>query len=903
MIILLTIILILTSILRSDDVERGPPNFERVVLLIDGLQCGCCEGGIARTVERISAIRTYQVNIVLARLEVELDTNRLSVVDIIKKLNAKTGYTFEEYVASSGQMLELFTSGPTILQQADTPAGVTYIELGSEKQPWHTSWLSSGRISAALTASEKPPSLDPNTVRVQYDAATIGPRQVFEHYQKLDDSLCLADPTRQPSLAMGAKQTKRALKYFIFALLFTIPVVVLAWAPVDHTRMVYAHVSLALATVVQGIATKEFVPAALWTLWYAHTFEMDFLIALSSTLAYTFSVVSYGFQINKTPLETGCFFETSTLLVTLILLGRVVNEFARYRAAKSVSFRSLQADEALLVLPNFHQSADPMTRTIDARLLQYGDHFKIAPHTRVVTDGVIVYGGSEIDESMITGESIPVAKGVHSKVFAGTMNGGGTLIVKLTALPHENSVNRIAALVEDAELTKPHVQNLADHIAGGFVPVMATIGVLVFLGWLLWESHHLKRSYKDAAVKAFTFAIATLVVSCPCAIGLAVPMVVLIAGGVAARFGIIFRDPQKMESARSVTDVIFDKTGTLTCGVLTVVGVELHGTYATKVHGILLSLLQDIQHPVAEGVLRYLRKEADFHLIEIVSVVDITSVPGSGVFGICEQSRLEVRAGHPSWLNVDIDDSRCTLLCVTVEGELSATFKLKDRPRHTAAMVIEKLHAEGIQTHMISGDSQGAVDDIAYTLGISKCNTKARCTPEGKMNYVKDLQKPRKTVMFIGDGTNDSVALKQAHVGVHINQGSDVAKSAADVVLMTTRLHDILILLDISRAAYRRIILNFIWAAIYNILAVVLASGLLTNAMKSARISPEYAGLGELVSVLPVVLIAFQMRWINWGKRYREIEYDYLRVDEPMQDRVVRMRSQRSTEMSAEEKS
>jgi Cu2+-exporting ATPase len=733
----------------------------------------------------------------------------------------------------------------------------------------------------------------------------IGARDVFEYYQKFDDGLRLAQPAAHSSLAMGAKQTRQALKYFVPALVCTLPVVVLAWAPVNHENIAHAHVSLILATIVQAIAVKEFVPTALRALWHSHVFEMDFLIALSSTLAYTFSVVSYVFQVTGHRLETGCFFETSTLLVTLILLGRVINEFARYKAASSVSFRSLQASEALLVLPNSPNPADPKTRTVDARLLQYGDLFKIAPHTRVVTDGIIVYGGSEIDESMITGEAVPVAKGVHSKVFAGTMNGGGALIVKLTALSHENSIHRIAAMVEDAELTKPKTQALADRVAAGFVPAIATIGVLVFLGWLLWEKYGQKRSSKDAAVKAFTFAIATLVVSCPCAIGLAVPMVVLIAGGVAARFGVIFRDPQKLEIAQNVTDIVFDKTGTLTCGVLTVVSEDIQGVHAAQVQGILLSLLQDIQHPVAAGVLRHLKRDANVHLIDVISVVGVTSVPGSGVLGICAQSKLEVRAGKPEWLDVHVDDSRCTVLCVTIDGELSATFKLKDRPRHTAAMVIEKLHARGVQTHMISGDGQGAVDDIAHTLGIAKRNTKSRCTPEGKTTYVKDVQQPGKVVMFVGDGTNDSIALKQAHVGVHINQGSgsDVAKSAADVVLMTTRLHDILILFDISRAAYRRIMLNFLWAGVYNFSAVLLASGLFTHALKSASISPEYAGLGELVSVLPVVLVAFHMRCVNWGKRYRDIEYDYLRLDEPLEQRVVRTRSQHESEEKRREKS
>ncbi|KAL1594490.1 hypothetical protein SLS60_010250 [Paraconiothyrium brasiliense] len=211
---------------------------------------------------------------------------------------------------------------------------------------------------------------------------------------------------------------------------------------------------------------------------------MDSLIALSTFVAYIYSVISYTREIKGRPLETGSFFETSTLLVTLILLGRVISEFARSRAAKSVSFRSLQVDEALLVLPSSSPS-DPKTCLVDARLLQYGDQFKVVPESRIVTDGIVTYGGSEVDESMITGEALPVAKGRESPVYAGTVNGSGNLIVALERLPHENSVSKIATLVESAGLTKPKAQALADRIASLFVPAIILVALLVFTIWIL----------------------------------------------------------------------------------------------------------------------------------------------------------------------------------------------------------------------------------------------------------------------------------------------------------------------------------------------------------------------------------------------------------------------------------
>ncbi|ORY08525.1 E1-E2 ATPase-domain-containing protein, partial [Clohesyomyces aquaticus] len=821
----------------ATDVERGPAQFLRVVLAIGGLKCGCCESGISKAFRNIPAIKNHQVNIVLARVEFDLDIGLLSIDEAVSQLSRITGYTFEKQEEPEGQILEVLVNNPRHILEGGKPYGVLLID---------------------------PSSLFQHTVRIHYDAKLIGARDVFEYYQQLipGQDLQLAHPRDHPSLVIGAHQTKKACIMFAVSLLFTIPVLVLAWA-FDQTNLTYAHASLALATVVQLIATREFVPGALKTLIYSQSFEMDFLVALSTTTAYVFSVVLYVYQVKGRPLslETRSFFETSTLLVTLILLGRVVNEFARLRAAKAVSFRSLQAEQALLIISGHNLPRE--FRTIDARLLQYGDSFKIPPHTRIVTDGDVIYGGSEVDESVMTGESLPVAKGLGHKVYAGTVNGSGELIVTLTALPHENSISKIAAMVESAELSKPKVQALADQIAGWFVPAIMAIGTIVLLTWVLVERYGQRQaSWQQAVITAITYAIATLIVSCPCAIGLAVPMVVLIAGGVSARYGIIFRDSQKLEIARNATDIVFDKTGTLTTGQLTVVEAVFHIALENEVKGLIMGLLADSKHPVATATYKWLEENRQNRAKEGIrinpaEIVAINSVPGGGVEGVCTKTKVLVRAGNPAWLSVKVLDSPHTILCVTVAGGLVATFRLQDRPRFAAGGVVKLLAERGITVHMISGDSAGAVNEIAHTLSISKQQTHSRLKPGDKQKYIQSLQENGRVVLFVGDGTNDSVALKQADVGVHMNHGSDVAKSASDVVLMTTRLLDIPILLDISQAAFRRIMFNFGWSAVYNLVAILMAAG----AFVKFRIPPAYAGLGELVSVLPVVFIAFQLRW------------------------------------------
>ncbi|KAL5377760.1 hypothetical protein DPSP01_009540 [Paraphaeosphaeria sporulosa] len=877
---------------------------KHIVLTIEGLKCGCCgDSGISRALEQTPGVENYHVNVVLARAEFDLNVQKTTVGMVKRKLTAATGYTFKQYFQPDGQVLELAVDDPAEVYQAGKPYGVDFIE-----QNRSSTWVPrifSGRNSAVPPNSPinlpSPALKRPNVnnvrasppdkrrtgllpsqhmVRIHYNAKLIGARDVLQYYQQYtQEEIRLAPSAPHPSLAVGLRQTKSACLVFALAATFTVPVVFFAWDPVSHSNHIYAHLSLAFASIVQMIAVREFFPGAIRTLIHAHIFDMDSLIALSTSVAYVYSVISYTREVKGRPLETGSFFETSTLLVTLILLGRVVSEFARSRAANSVSFRSLQVDEALLVTDSSSPS-NPVTDLIDARLLQYGDVFKVLPESRIVTDGIVIQGGSEVDESMITGEALPVAKGRESTVHAGTVNGSGHLIVALEKLPHENSVSKIATLVENTELTKPKAQAIADRVASWFVPSIIFIALLVFTIWILVDNYHYHRSTSSAAIKAFTYAIATFVVSCPCAIGLAVPMVVLIASGVAARSGIIFRDPQKLETTRSVTDIVFDKTGTLTDGVLTVERTAFHDATEKEVRSLILGLLDGIKHPVSIAAWKWARARDLMNTLP-TQMTSIQSIPGEGIQGMTVNGNHIVRAGNPLWLGIDCPaDKRFphehnhTLLCLTVDGIPKAELFLKSNIRPTAKATIKNLHDRGIRVHMITGDHDRAAAGVAGDLSIPAHLVKARLKPAEKQAYVDALQADGKTVMFVGDGTNDAVALKTSAIGVHLNRGSDVARSAADIVLMNPNLLDVCVLLDISRAAYRRIVLNFVWSFVYNSVAVLLAAG----AFRVWRIEPKYAGFGELVSVLPVVGVAFSMTWRGYGRKYRDLKGDLVKL-------------------------
>ncbi|KAH7346212.1 Cu2+-exporting ATPase [Rhexocercosporidium sp. MPI-PUGE-AT-0058] len=809
------------------DIEKAGLSTEHVTLGIEGMTCVGCENKLFRSLNTIAGITNLQTSLVMARAEFDLIANA-SIDDIIRELAKTTGFACQR-LSTKGQTLDILVHGDARdFVNRKLPHGVE-----------------------GMTAVDK------NTVRVAYDAKLVGARDLVE--KGFDGDISLAPARPYAELESGSKHVRETAFMTAFSTILTIPVLVLAWAPLKPREILYGSISLALATIVQFVVAGPFYPSAFKALLFTRVIEMDLLIVLSTSTAYIFSVVAFGYQVRGQPLSTGEFFETSTLLVTLIMVGRLVSAFARHKAVESISIRSLQSGTALLVDDEY-----PGGLEIDARLLQYGDVFKVLPDARIATDGTVISGASEVDESHITGEVVPVEKSTGSNIIAGCLNGSGTLIVRLRRLPGENTISEIATMVDEAKFSKPKIQELADRVASYFVPVVVVLTLITFAIWVAIGKAVRNQSGGTAVVQAITYAISVLIVSCPCAIGLAVPMVVVIAGGVGARFGVVFKSAETIEIARKVSHVVFDKTGTLTMGELSVVAEEyLVEPGNVSAAALVLGLTINSKHPVSAAVAAHLMAQG----FEPAVVDEVRSVTGSGMEGIWKKSHLRVKGGNSRWLAVQDNQYVSTLLsqgrtvfCVVLGQELIAIYGLHDSLRPDAKSTIDELQIRGIAVSIVSGDDDGAVQRIGSELQIDPSRVKSRCSPGDKQKYIKNLMDGNKdTILFCGDGTNDAVALAQASIGLHMNSGTDVAQSAADAVLVRPALDGVLVLIDLSRAAFRRIIFNFTWSFIYNTIAVLLAAGAFVN----ARIPPEYAGLGEIVSVLPVILIALQLRWFK----------------------------------------
>ncbi|KAL3294595.1 copper-translocating P-type ATPase [Colletotrichum asianum] len=822
------------NITNDNDLERGVSGTEHVVLSISGMTCTGCETKLKRTLATVDAIKNLKTSLVLARAEFDLDAGVGSADDVIKHLERTTEFKCEK-ITSQGASIDLLTPGrPEDLISQPWPAGVTDIRI-----------------------------VDSKTVHVEFDAEIVGARDLVE--KGWSSPMELAPPRADPTLEAGGKHVRHVGTMTLLSIVLTIPVLVMAWAPLPDNEIAYGSASLALATIVQIAIAGPFYPTALKSLIFSRMIEMDLLIVLSTSAAYIFSVVSFGYLVSHKPFSTGEFFETSTLLVTLIMVGRYVGALARQKAVESISIRSLQVSNATII------DTSGQEKEIDSRLLQYGDTLRVAPESRIPTDGTVVSGSSELDESMVTGESRVIEKYAGSSVIAGSINGSGTLNIRLTRLPEDNTISNIAGMVDEAKLSKPKIQDIADRVASYFVPVVVTLTIITFAVWIAVGVAVRKQSGSQATIQAVTYAITVLIVSCPCAIGLAVPMVIVIASGVAAEKGVIFKSADSIEVAYKTSHVVFDKTGTLTHGELSV-SKESYVTddpEATK--SLLLGLVGSIKHPVSAAVAAHLEANG----ISPAPVSDSKTLTGKGVEGTISGRKL--RAGNSRWLGLSSDPAvesflsqGYTVFCFTVDGTLVALFALEDSVRPEAFATVSKLQASNVSVHILSGDDDGAVQAVASQLNIPEANVHSRCNPADKQDYIQQLlatpstnasksgKKPKKpVVMFCGDGTNDAVALAQATIGVHMNAGTDVARSAADVVLMRPSLTGILTVIAVSRKAIHRIAFNFGWSFVYNLFAILLGSGAFVN----ARIPPEFAGLGELASVLPVIAAAVLLRW------------------------------------------
>ena len=817
----------LAACYKSDD-EESLGDREHVTIEIQGSSCAGCISKVSRALESIPHLYNLRLQTIPLRAEFNIDVAKTTIREVMRSVRTRTGRRCER-VGDGWQKLPVVVPAPSVcLETSASRHGLKDIER-----------LGNGSFS------------------IKYDAANLdgGIRQLLEDLENEHNcSITLAPAECYDEIPTDVR--KAGFLTCVSSIL-TLPILILAWAPLPKHQLEYDTASLVLATAVQIIVAGPFYPKALRSLFLNRVIDMDLLVVLSTSVTYTLSVASFICAVSGAKFTSGMYFETSTLLITLIMAGRLMADFACHQVIKSRSIRSLQPPSARLVAKSISDGKSVID--VDVRLLHYKDEIEIEPGCAAPTDGVVFSGESHFDESLLTGEANLVYKSKNCQVVAGSTNKTTAVMIRVTRLPGANSISEVADMVDEISRSKPKSQRIADEVACWIVPAIGSLALLTFLIWILIGKLVRDESAGSAILHAVPYAVSVLVVSCPCAIGLAIPIVQVVAGNVAAKHGLVMRTPEVMTRARKVNHVIFDKTGTLTNNKLSVLNKHYCSQPPSFAAGLALALTRYSEHPVSSAIAEHLKCEN----VEPSPITDIEEIVGKGVKGMLNGQL--VRIGSSGWLGVEkfaavqlLLSKNLTVSCVTQGKNLIAVFGLQATIRPDAAELVVKLKERGVRISIMSGDEVGAVHKVAAELRIPLKDTWARCTPQEKQQHVKQLmQSQDDTVLFCGDGANDAAALSQASVGLHISNGAGFTDSAADAVITSNSLKGVLVLLNLSRHCFHQIVFGFSWSIFYNMFAIMLAAGLFIK----VRLPPEYAGLGEAVSVLPVVIVPLRLKW------------------------------------------
>ncbi len=648
----------------------------------------------------------------------------------------------------------------------------------------------------------------------------------------------------------------------------------------------------ALVTVVQLLFGVHFYRRAYRALSHGSP-NMDVLVALSISAAYIYSVyvVCVGVAAGKSS-DRACF-ETASMLITFILLGKCLESSAKRKTSAAISkLLRLQPPTAL-------RSLEPLTargdvgggvtsaedslvhvESVPAESLLEGDVVKVVPGAQVPADGNVLRGSSEIDESMLTGEALPVAKARGDQVVGGTINGCGTLWVSVDKVGKSTVLAKITRLIFDAQMRRPSIQAMADRISSVFVPVVISLAIATWVGWSIALDAGFMAG--DPAVEehgggyvAFMFGCSVLVIACPCALGLATPTAVMVGSGVGARLGVLFKGGDVLESAGAVTAVVFDKTGTLTVGHLRVREVRPWGggdggadERRLRILRLAASAESASEHVIGRAICNH-ASEARAPTAEPAAFV---SVAGQGIS--CRVGEDDaVLVGNRAWLAkhsvslgaeyeaavAALEATGATVVLVAANSEALGCVVLEDSLRPESAAVVRRLQARNIRVSLASGDNERTVRHVARQLNLDDSLVHGGCSPARKAELLARLQDDGYSVAMVGDGVNDAPAFAQANVGIAIGTGTDVAIETADVVLLRDSLYAVPLALHLAAATMRRIRLNFMWAFLYNVTGIPLAAGALFPSAH-VHLPPMFAGAAMALSSVSVVCSSLLLR-------------------------------------------
>lgn len=772
---------------------------KQVVLPVTGMTCANCVATIERNVKKLDGVETVNVNLASERATVSFDPNKLSLDNILAKVE-RAGYG----IAKGEAVFKLKRLG----------------DANDAK-----------RLDSALAKKEGVLSAQSNLasdeVRLEYIPTIVSQAELRQAISALGFDLLETDGLGEDAEALARKkEIAHQSRLLIVGLIFTIPLFVISMlGDFDVLPHTISHawwmnwLKFALALPVQLYVGWQYYVGAYKALRNGSA-NMDVLIAMGSSAAFLYSLpVLFGW------LSGHVFFETAAVIITLVRVGKYLE--AKAKGGTSEAIKKLMA----LQVKTARVLRDGGELDIAVEDVQKGDVLLIRPGEKIPVDGVVIEGTSSVDESMITGESMPVEKATGSSVTGATVNKQGLLKMEALRVGKDSTLAQIIKLVENAQGSKAPIQKLADQVSAYFVPAVIGVAVITFLVWMFLVPAPAANSGLSAFTRALVNSIAVLVVACPCAMGLATPTAIMVGTGKGAQNGILFRSGEALERAGKIVTVVLDKTGTVTRGQpqLTDIVVKSANLKETELLLLAASVEKGSEHPIGEALIA----EAGNRGLNLTDPLGFKSFPGQGVGATVSghevwvgNSKLMDRISLPEIAYTNEVDhfqaqGKTTLICA-VDGSLAGIIAVADVVKESSQKAIGLIKDLGLNIVMLTGDNEATAKAIATQVGIE--NVVANVMPDGKVAEVKRLQDLGQSVAMVGDGVNDAPALAQAELGMAIGTGTDIAMAAAPVTLISGDLLAVVKALKLSRKTLRTIKQNLFWAFIYNVILIPAAA-------------------------------------------------------------------------------
>lgn len=795
-------------------------------LKINGMTCAACANRIEKGLSKMDGVEKANVNFALESSTVVYDSDKTNVHDLTAKIE-KLGYGVIQ------DKVEFDVSGMTCAACA----------ARIEKRVNKMEGVSNAAVNFAL-----------ETLTVDYDGGQTSPAEMVNTVKKMGYEL-IPKSDKEETVDHKEQEIQRQTRKFIFSAILTLP---LLWTMVAHFNFLSflylpdffmnPWVQLALATPVQFIIGAQFYKGA-FTALRNKSANMDVLVALGTSAAYFYSLyLSYEWVETGKVGEPELYFEASAVILTLVLLGKLFEVRAKGKTSQAIQkLLGLQAKTARVL-------KDGVEIEVPIEEVLAGNIILVKPGEKIPVDGEILAGESAIDESMITGESIPVDKTAGDPVIGATINKNGSLQIKATKVGKDSALSQIVKVVEEAQGSKAEIQRLADKISGIFVPIVVGIAILAFLIWYFLVT---PGDFRAALIPT----ISILVIACPCALGLATPTSIMAGSGRAAEMGILFKGGEHLENTRAIDTVVLDKTGTVTKGEPALTDVVVTKRYDEQdVLQWVASAENQSEHPLARAIVTGVKEKG----IELLAPESFQALPGFGIEAKVAGKRLLVgtrkllRSRNIDLMDIEskmerMENEGKTAMLIAVNEQLAGIVAVADTVKETSQAAIERMQALGLDVILLTGDNKQTAEAIGRQVGLS--HVIAEVLPEEKSEEIKKLQAQGKKVAMVGDGINDAPALAIADIGMAIGTGTDIAIEAADITLMRGDLNSVADAIFMSRKTMRNIKQNLFFAFFYNTIGIpVAALGLL---------APWVAGAAMAFSSVSVVLNALRLQRVK----------------------------------------